>query len=146
MSHLLHGSGSNHNGHWNFESQHSCWHVDLTHINKNAGTEPVPMKVSNCQTISFNIALKRKTEERTRTQIEASLKKIQSCFNWNLFFKIIFKENKILIKCLLQWQYLVSSNFSKLLLTIMKIVKSASIETTSIFHAFKSVHKTHALG
>lgn len=42
-------------------------------------------------------------------------------------------ENKILLKCLLQEQYLESSKFSKLFLTVMKTVKSASTETKGIF-------------
>lgn len=40
MSHFLHSSWSNHNGHWNLEPQHSCCHVNVAYINKNAWSKP----------------------------------------------------------------------------------------------------------
>lgn len=39
VSHLLHGTGSNHYGHWYLEPKNNCGHVDLRDIDQDAGTK-----------------------------------------------------------------------------------------------------------
>ena len=41
MSHLLHGSGSNHDRHGDLEPQDGCCHINLAHINQNPRPEAV---------------------------------------------------------------------------------------------------------
>lgn len=42
MSHLLHCSGSNHDGHGNLETQNSCGDINLAHINQNPLSKSIP--------------------------------------------------------------------------------------------------------
>lgn len=57
MSHLLHGCRSNHDGHWNIETQYSCSQVYLTYIYKNTRPKPIPSEINSKSTTwvkSFN--------------------------------------------------------------------------------------------
>jgi hypothetical protein len=40
VSHLLHSSGGDHDGHGDLEPQHGGGHVDLGHVDQYARTEP----------------------------------------------------------------------------------------------------------
>jgi len=57
VSHLLHSSGSNHDGHRDLESQHGGGHVDLGYIDQYAWTEPCENQIS--QQVSNGAAPKR---------------------------------------------------------------------------------------
>lgn len=49
VGHFLHGSGSNHDGHWYFETQDSGGHVYLGHVNEYTRAEPISRSNKHAQ-------------------------------------------------------------------------------------------------
>lgn len=62
MSHLLHGSWSNHNRHRYIESQHSGTQIHLCYINQYMGTEPDTYNIN--QNICNNVNSPDASNER----------------------------------------------------------------------------------